>query len=75
MFPDSFSFTSTLTLVSLNRGYTVKYIPSKYIKREGKSKIKPVRDTLNFLQLICRTVTVCQSFESLFPGQSHFFLR
>lgn len=50
--PDEFSFTSTITLAMLTNGYSVKYVPIGYFKRKGKSKIKPIRDTLNFIQLI-----------------------
>jgi hypothetical protein len=54
-FPDGFSFTTTLTLIALVNGYTVCYVPIAYRERVGKSKIRPVRDTLGFLQLIVRT--------------------
>jgi len=54
--PDGFSFTSTITLAMLTNGHSVKYVPIDYFKREGKSKIKPIQDTLNFIQLIIRTV-------------------
>jgi len=54
--PDGFSFTSTITLAVLANGFTVEYIPIDYFHRQGKSKIKPVQDTLNFIQLIIRTV-------------------
>lgn len=54
-FPDGFSFTTTLTLIALVNGYTVRYVPIQYRERVGKSKIRPVRDTLRFLQLIVRT--------------------
>jgi glycosyltransferase involved in cell wall biosynthesis len=54
--PDGFSFTTTVTLALLTNGYQVKYIPIDYHKREGKSKIRPVRDSLNFIQLIIRTI-------------------
>ncbi len=53
--PSGFSFTTTITLASLCHGYRVKYIPIDYHKRTGRSKIKPVRDTYNFLMLIVRT--------------------
>lgn len=54
-FPDGFSFTTTLTLIALVNGYTVRYVPIEYRERVGQSKIRPVRDTLGFLQLIVRT--------------------
>lgn len=54
--PDGFSFTSTITLAMLTNGDRVKYVPINYFKRKGKSKIRPIHDTLNFIQLIVRTV-------------------
>jgi len=54
--PNGFSFTTTITLAMLTNGHAVKYVPIEYFKREGKSKIRPIRDTLNFVQLIVRTV-------------------
>jgi glycosyltransferase involved in cell wall biosynthesis len=53
-FPDGFSFTTTATLISLANGYVVSFLPISYRERVGRSKIRPVRDTLGFLQLIVR---------------------
>ena len=53
--PDQFSFTSTLTLAMLTNGYHVRFEPISLRPRVGRSKIRPVRDTLRFLQLILRT--------------------
>ena len=52
--PDSFSFTTTITLAMLTNGYQVAFVPIDYFARTGKSKIHPIRDTLNFVQLILR---------------------
>ena len=54
--PDGFSFTTTITLAMLTKGMAVGYVPIEYRRRSGRSKIRPVYDTLNFLQLICRAV-------------------
>lgn len=54
--PDKFSFTSTITVALLSNGYDVKYIPINYEKRTGSSKINPISDTLNFIQLVIRMV-------------------
>ncbi|MFH1319792.1 MAG: glycosyltransferase family 2 protein [Bacteroidota bacterium] len=54
--PDGFSFTTTITLAMLTNDLKVKYVPINYMTRKGKSKIRPVYDTLNFIQLIIRTV-------------------
>lgn len=53
--PDGFSFTTTITLAMLTNAYTIRYMPISYAPRIGKSKIKPVQDTLRFFQLILRT--------------------
>lgn len=54
LLPDGFSFTTTITLAMLSNGYSVAYVPVDYHHRVGRSKIRPIRDTLNFVQLILR---------------------
>lgn len=54
LLPDGFSFTTTITLAMLTNGYIVEYIPISYYTRIGKSKLRPIRDTLNFIQLVLR---------------------
>lgn len=53
--PNTFSFTTTITLAMMTNDYHVVYTPIDYSARIGKSKIRPIRDTLRFLQLIIRT--------------------
>lgn len=53
LYPQGFSFTSTLTMAFLTHDYTVKYIPINYHKREGKSSITPY-DFVNFNKLLVR---------------------
>ncbi len=53
--PDGFSFTTTITLAMLTNRYVVRYVPIGYAARIGRSKIRPVQDTLRFCQLILRT--------------------
>jgi glycosyltransferase involved in cell wall biosynthesis len=52
--PDGFSFTTTITVAMLTNGYLVAYEPIDYHARIGRSKIRPIRDTLNFVQLILK---------------------
>ena len=54
--PTGFSFTTTITLAMLCNEGSVTYVPINYSKRRGRSKIRPIRDTLNFLILIMRTI-------------------
>ena len=56
LLPDGFSLTTTITLAMLTNGYNVEYTPISYDVRRGRSKIRPIRDTLGFLQLIIMTV-------------------
>lgn len=65
--PDGFSFTTTITLAMLTNGYSVKYVPINYFKRKGNSKIKPIRDTLNFIQLIIRTILYFNPLKIFIP--------
>jgi len=67
LLPNGFSFTTTITLALLTNGYQVKYIPIDYYKRAGKSKIRPIRDTLNFLQLIIRTILYFSPLKIFIP--------
>ena len=56
LLPSGFSFTTTITLAMLTNGYPVHFEAIDYEHRAGRSKIRPIRDTLNFIQLIIRTV-------------------
>ena len=40
----------------LTNDYNVLYVPIDYFERTGKSKIKPIRDTVNFFSLVVRVV-------------------
>ena len=50
--PDSFSFTTTITLAMMRNGHEVVFVPISYAQRAGKSKIRPIRDTIRFTHLI-----------------------
>lgn len=65
--PDGFSFTTTITLASLTNDHRVDYVPIDYAKRSGRSKIRPIRDTLGFTQLIVRTVLYFNPLKVLYP--------
>ncbi|MEP0871071.1 glycosyltransferase family 2 protein [Trichocoleus desertorum AS-A10] len=72
--PNTFSFTTTITLAMLTNNYVVQYVPIDYYHRVGKSKIKPIRDTLRFLQLILRTGVYFAPLRIFLPVASIFFL-
>jgi len=56
LLPSGFSFTTSLTLALLTNDYNVVYIPVNYYQRTGRSKIRPILDTINFSSLVVRVV-------------------
>jgi hypothetical protein len=65
--PSGFSFTITLTLALLTNDYNVLYIPIDYYPRTERSKIDPIRDTINFFALVVRMVLSFRPLRVLGP--------
>ncbi len=65
--PSGFSFTTTITMAMLNDDYLVKYVPIDYYHREGRSKIRPIRDTTNFVLLILRVTMYFKPLKIFLP--------
>ena len=65
--PDGFSFTTTITLSMITNFYDVRYFPVDYAQRVGRSKIRPIKDTATFLQLIVRTGVYFAPLRVFFP--------
>lgn len=65
--PDSFSFTLTITLAMLTTYRPVLFVPIVYHQRVGKSKIKPISDTLRFMALVLRTGTYFAPLRAFAP--------
>ena len=74
LFPSGFSFTITITLACLTNEYTVKYVPISYFKRKGKSTIHPIKDFINFINLIARIATYFNPFKVFFSVSMLLFL-
>jgi glycosyltransferase involved in cell wall biosynthesis len=73
-YPDGFSLTTTITLAALTNGYRVVYEPIAYRRRIGSSKIRPIRDTLGFTQLILRMVLYFDPLRIFVPLSLLMFL-
>ena len=67
IFPDGFSFTTTITLAALTNGYRVKFLPINYYKRTGQSSIKPMRDFMGFVLLIIRLIVYFKPLNVFLP--------
>jgi glycosyltransferase involved in cell wall biosynthesis len=51
-----FSFTTTITLAYLLKGFFIRYIPIEYYERKGKSKVRHFKDSLGSLQIIVQSI-------------------
>ncbi len=74
LFPEGFSFTTTITVSSLTNGYMVKFIPINYFKRVGTSSISPLRDFFGFIFLVIRLVTYFKPLNVFIPPALLLFL-
>jgi glycosyltransferase involved in cell wall biosynthesis len=72
--PDGFSFTTTITLGMLTNGYLVDYVSINYHARVGRSKIRPIQDTLNFIQLVARIALYFKPLKVFVPFSAALFL-
>jgi hypothetical protein len=52
--PNGFSFTTTITVASIVHGLEVRFLATDYMPRMGKSKLRPIRDTLNIGRQLAR---------------------
>ena len=54
LLPDGFSFTTTITVASILERLVVRFEPVDYMPRLGRSKVRPVRDTLRIARQLLR---------------------
>jgi polyisoprenyl-phosphate glycosyltransferase len=54
-----FSFTTTSTLAYLLNDLSIGYIPIEYHAREGRSKVRHLRDSMRALQIILEAILRC----------------
>ena len=74
LLPSGFSFTTTITLAMHVNDLRIAYLPIDYLARRGKSKIRPVQDTMNFLALIIRTILYFRPLKIFLPISGALFL-
>jgi len=65
--PDGFSCVTTMTLAFLTNGYAVKYVPTRYKPRIGRSKFHPIKDTLSYLATVLRMVLYFRPLKVFLP--------
>lgn len=74
LFPDGFSFTTTLTMICLTNGYQIEYVPINYYERKGKSAIKPIKDFVSFVNLIFRLIIFFKPLNVFIPVSVVLFI-
>lgn len=74
LLPNGFSYPTTITLALMKSGYSVKYVPIEARQRIGKSKIRPIRDGIKFLNIILKITTLFSPFKIFLPVSGFFFL-
>jgi glycosyltransferase involved in cell wall biosynthesis len=74
LFPNGFSFTTTITIAAMTNNYEVDFIPTNYYKREGKSNIRPLHDFVNFTTLIFRLIMYFRPLSIFIPVSLLFFV-
>ncbi len=65
--PDGFSCVTTMTLAFLTNGHPVKYVPTEYRPRIGKSKFRPIKDTLAYFGTVLRIVLYFRPLKVFLP--------
>jgi len=73
LLPNTFSYPTTLTMAYLKSGRSVKYVPIDSRKRQGKSKIKIIKDGVRFLLIIFKIATLFSPFRLFLPLSVMFF--
>ena len=73
LFPNGFSYPTTVTMAYLRSGRSVHYVPIETEFRVGKSKIKLVKDGSKFLLIIMRIATLYSPLKIFMPTSLIFF--
>lgn len=75
LLPNGYSWPTTMTLVLLRSGMSVKYVPiNARPRRHGKSRIRPVRDGARFFMIILKICTLYAPFRIFLPVSGAMFL-
>ncbi|MEE8107415.1 MAG: glycosyltransferase family 2 protein [Planctomycetota bacterium] len=67
LLPNAFSYPTTLTLACFKTGLPVSFVPIDVKKREGKSKIKLIKDGTRFLLIILKIATFFSPLRIFLP--------
>lgn len=74
LFPERFSFSSTLTMTCLTNNYSLKYVKIDYLKRSGKSKLKPIKSFKKFSGLVVKLALYFRPLKIFIPLSLFLFV-
>lgn len=74
LYPDGFSFTTTITVAHHIKKYKVIYLPIDYYKRSGKSSIRPIKDFVGFMSLVTRLSIYFKPLKVFVPLAGFLFI-
>jgi|SRR3989339_1021625 len=73
--PNTFSFTTTITLAMYKMGYSIKYCPIVTEPRTaGKSEVKQTRHGFQTILLMCRVIMLFNPFKIFAPVSAMLFM-
>ena len=74
LFPQGYSYPTTITMALFSSGRFVKYVPLSSIRRRqgGTSNIQPFRDGLRFLFIMLRMIILFNPFKVFLPFAAFF---
>lgn len=72
LYPNGFSYPTTVTMAMIRSGYSVCYVPIHAGSREGKGHIQLVRDGTRFLLIIFKIGTLFSPMKIFFPSSILF---
>ncbi len=69
LFPQRYSYPTTITMAMLTSGYFVKYVATKNVvkRKHGRSQIRPFRDGLRFISIILRIIVLFNPLKVFLP--------
>ena len=74
LLPNGYSWPTTMTMVLLRSGMSVKYVPINVRPRQhGRSRIRPVRDGIRFFMIILKICTLYSPFRIFLPVAGTMF--